>query len=380
MIYSENTANVAERINPVVMCNYLRNTGWDERKITRTDIKIFQHPLDDGTINQVTVPMSKDLSDYDSAMRRAVSRIAETTGKDTDQILTNLLNPSSDVLRLRVIREDVESGSIGMDDALSLFENTKKLIVSAAMDIRNHNGNYSGRADQEIREFVSNCRFGQTEVGSYVISVICPLGKRINGQIQTTLNRDEKQNSLARNVINKILTDVPRICREIDDGTIAEKYDDSGNPQKNTPEIGFMDALGKLGIQKTGTVVQISARYDPTVPGNTLDEGTVEISSNYYDTIREIVDSRKMMEPDEKDYVGMISVCSSEPNTEKRRKGLIKIVCIDENMKRKTIKVVLGVEDYNKALDAHQKGKYVKVVGKISENGKIECKEFSVLN
>ena len=60
------------------------------------------------------------------------------------------------------------------DDAIQLFVNAKKLIAATALDVINPKKMHYGRINEPVRNFLSQCRFGQTEIGSYVVSVICP--------------------------------------------------------------------------------------------------------------------------------------------------------------------------------------------------------------
>lgn len=48
-----------------------------------------------------------------------------------------LLNPNTDILKIRLDKKEVESGNIMFDDAIQLFDNAKKLIAATALDVIN---------------------------------------------------------------------------------------------------------------------------------------------------------------------------------------------------------------------------------------------------
>lgn len=58
------------------------------------------------------------------------------------------------------------------------------------------------------------------------------------------------------------------------------------------------------------------------------------------------------------------------PDTSKRTNGKVTIVYLDENDSKKTVSVQLAKDDYNKAIEAHESGSHVEVIGKIEDNGK----------
>ena len=143
-------------------------------------------------------------------MYDAVETVAEAEGKTVEQVLLYLLNPNADILKIRLDRKNVEVGSILFDDAINVYENAKKLLAATALDILHPRKYHQGRIDDAIIKFLSDCRFGQTEVGSYVVSIVCPFSElnESEGYRQLSIFSDEKQcaNSLTRQVTNRVIS------------------------------------------------------------------------------------------------------------------------------------------------------------------------------
>ena len=123
------------------------------------------------------IPIEKDLADYKQAMFEAIEQIALLEGQSTEQLMLYLLNPNTDILKIRLQKKDIEAGSISFDDAINLFENTKKLIAATAQDVLHPRYIHQGRQEDAVSQFINNCKFGQTEIGSYIISVVCPFAE-----------------------------------------------------------------------------------------------------------------------------------------------------------------------------------------------------------
>lgn len=136
MIYSVNFVDMTLKLNPLAVTKYLTETNWELYPIKRNDIKIFQYKKED-LFEQVTIPLDKKLRDYKNAMYDAVCKIAYVEKKSVEQLMLYLLNPNTDILKIRLDKKEVESGNIMFDDAIQLFDNAKKLIAATALDVIN---------------------------------------------------------------------------------------------------------------------------------------------------------------------------------------------------------------------------------------------------
>ena len=65
-------------------------------------------------------------------MYQAIETVAFVEGQSTEQLLLFLLNPNTDILKIRLDRKNIEAGSILFDDAIRVYENAKKLIAATA--------------------------------------------------------------------------------------------------------------------------------------------------------------------------------------------------------------------------------------------------------
>lgn len=101
MIFSADfLMNITEKIDPVMLTNYLAETGWNIYPSKRTDLKVFQY-VDGEKFYQVTVPLDKNLGDYKQAMYRAVETVASKENRAIEQLIGQLLDPDSK----RVLKE-----------------------------------------------------------------------------------------------------------------------------------------------------------------------------------------------------------------------------------------------------------------------------------
>ena len=361
MIYSVNFVDMTLKLNPLAVTKYLSETNWELYPIKRSDIKIFQYKKED-LFEQVTIPLDKKLRDYKNAMYDAVCKIAYVEKKSVEQLMLYLLNPNTDILKIRLDKKEVESGNIMFDDAIQLFDNAKKLIAATALDVINPKKIHYGRIDEPVQKFLSQCRFGQTEIGSYVVSVICPFVDFPKTEGYKKLNAffDEEQYaySLTREVINRLMTNVATIKQKIDDGNL-ESLANYDSPISSN----FYVALSGLSMDTEDTTVEFMAEWSPTVKSNRCQYNRISVTNDYYEPIKTIISKIKECTNERTEIVGKIKELKAAPVIDNREHGTIIVVYVGDNARAKSVTVKLDREDYDKAVAAHQHGKAVKVVG-----------------
>ena len=379
MIYSVNFVDMTLKLNPLAVTKYLTETEWKLYPIKRTDIKIFQYETD-GIFEQVTVPLDKKLRDYKNTMYDAICKVAYIEGKSVEQLMLYLLNPNTDILKIRLDKKEVESGNIILDDAIQLYDNAKKLLAATALDIINPKKIHFGRIDESVQKFLSQCRFGQTEIGSYVVSVVCPFAELsdVDGYRQLSIFSDEEQcaNSLTRQVTNRLMTNIATIKQRIDDGNVESLVNYEEEISSN-----FYEALNGLDLHAEDTTVEFIAEWSPTVKSNRCQYSRISVTNDYYEPIRNIISKIKECTNERTTIVGKIKQLKAAPVIDKREFGTVVVVYVGDNERAKSVTVKLDKEDYENAVIAHQHGKAVRLVGDLKEQPKavMENVLFSVI-
>ena len=85
----ENTINLIE---PTPLVKYLMDKGWKIFPRKKQDIKVLQIRKADGSFFQVTIPLSRALSDYSEALSIALETVAEAEDMDTKQLIAKLIS------------------------------------------------------------------------------------------------------------------------------------------------------------------------------------------------------------------------------------------------------------------------------------------------
>ena len=381
MTYSVNYLDLTEKISPLAFAKYLKDTGWALFQTKRESIKIFQFERNDDFF-QVIIPMERRLNDYREAMYKAVETVAKVEAKSIEQVMLYLLNPNTDILKIRLENKDVEAGNILLNDAICVYENAKRLLAATALDVLHPKKYHQGRMDDCILKFLSNCRFGQTEVGSYVISVVCPFAELDENEDykQLSIFSDEEQcaNSLTRKVTSRVMENISLIKSHIDNGELDKLILQN---EDRIISANFYEALGGLKPDSDGADVEFIAEWSPIVKNVSNVRSRVMLTHDYYQPIETAIGKLKGEANKLTKIVGRIKILNSSPDAQKRKKGKITVVYLDQDDKRKTVTVNLNKNDYDKAITAHERGYYVEIVGEMVYGKKtpMSCESFVII-
>lgn len=373
MIYSVNYEELSGQINPFVIKRYLKGNGWLPFIVKRDDISVFQH-IKDNRLEQVTIPNDRTLFDYSMALYQAVRTIADVEGRPIEQMLLMLLNPHSDIVKIRIDDPSIEPGNIPFDYAVELYENARKLIAASARDVLHPKKYHAGRPEDSIQRFVSQCRFGQTEVGSYIVPLVCPFMDIDSGlyeQITIFDKADECAESLTRKVTRHLIEGINSIKTAVD----------TESEMETSVSANFCDALVGICGQRAEALVDFNIQWSPAVRENVPSTSSARLNGDYIAPIRAI---SKMLKPSQEQttkILGRIKELKADPLPENRQSGHVKVSYLDEEGKSGVLTAALDTESYEKAIEAHRKGLYVSLEGTIIKgNRNMDCSSFSIIS
>lgn len=117
---------------------------------------------------------------------------------------------------------------------------------------------------------------------------------------------------------------------------------------------------------------------------NRCDQDRITLTHDYYQPITMAIEKLRETINTHTKIVGRVKKLESIPDASKRTNGKVTIVYLDENDSKKTVSVQLAKDDYNKAIEAHESGSHVEVIGEIEDNGKrkklMTAESFSIID
>lgn len=177
--------SVFAALSHVDVRRYLQAAGWQDQGVLQDKATIHTHADASGREWEVLLPSREDLGDYKARMAEAVRYVARVENRSELDVLGDLENAGKDLIRVRAPQAEAD-GSIPLGRGVALHEASHALLLAAACAVaRPRLVHRAGRMPQAIDEYLETVRLGQTERGSYVVTLLSPVDPalRRGGQV-----------------------------------------------------------------------------------------------------------------------------------------------------------------------------------------------------
>lgn len=347
---------ILSRIAPENVAKYLVRNGWEDAgRLFDGRVLQFVSPTgDDGLL----LPVDTNFSDYERGMMSALSIIAGYERITVKGLYNKLANPSCDLLRWRIADDTTNGGIISFNAMEDNIAYIKDILGATCLDILNPASYHSKLYTKEVSEQISSYRFGQTEIGSYILNVLCPLGYY---QYQL-FDPDEECMPLARRININLLGNIDRVQQSAEEGS-QEMRD---KVEQGRISVNFLSALTDLYEENKDSELTLSASWNRDIPLLVEPVSQVVLKPRCHDrvmaTIEEFSPKKEQNVPAV--FYGKITNIGAEAEVDNRTMVDIKIATIGENMRTVTVNATLNYNQYFQVVDsAFQTGADVKVSG-----------------
>ncbi len=355
---------IIDKLDTQKLCLYLKNMKWQQLPdLFDGKIKQFQSEKEEEV---VLVPLSKTFTDYYREVKETLDVIANIERKTIEELINKLLNPSQDILKWRIADEITSRGAIPFNSMTENIEHIKDLLASTILDITTPAKIHPRLNTKEVISQLSSYQFGQTEIGSYILNILCPLGYYQYSVFDPT----QEELPLGRRVNMQILNGISKIQESITSrSTELQDILDEGKIS-----INFLSALGKLYGENSHSKISVKADwnlYIPLIPE--IITSQVELNPDCYDSLMGVIESNLPQQEQnvEKVYCGKIFSISGDADAESREIITIIVAVIDDDLRKTNVKVELNCQQYlSLVTEAFESGANVMVTGIMSRTAK----------
>lgn len=360
--------DVLKQISPQKIRLYLTSCGWELDHRTNFH-DVFINPR---TNDVVTVPNSRDYTDYAYRVEEIVSTVSESDNVSVQRVITGMtISSSSDCVEYHYNPENGEIGLIPIPDMMSIIETGNDINNFAFRDLCEFKPSYSSSSWKGRKE-LEGIRIGPTIPGSYVVQFIYPIMEG-TGQIGTDL-----EGHIIPDNIN-----LCRLCDKIESslGEIieaAERYRTELDPELNISH-NFVSSVMDLSFENAYMDIRrirTLGKKDPLPKSYTL-------SKTIFPRISAIENNMRPREMTlEQDFIGRITKFKDPREAVNEEPAEITIAFIDKEGRLAKATFSLSGEDLDKAYDAAKSRSNVQVSGTLT-GGRykriVDIKSFKVL-
>jgi hypothetical protein len=162
-------------IRPVDLQLYLRAQGWKPVASTvQSEAVDWEYNSGDVSV-EVTTPRNARWRDYPHRVRAVLAGLSQLENRSENVIAQDIQRASRDIIRVRAVVDGRTDGSIPLEDGALLARGTRSLMLAAACAAYEPRRAYHNRKPQPATEYVKGLSMGQTEVGSFVLTVLSPV-------------------------------------------------------------------------------------------------------------------------------------------------------------------------------------------------------------
>jgi hypothetical protein len=315
---------------------------------------------------EIVVPLRREASDFITQLADGLRELEIVEARSQFDILRDLLNSGFDIVRLGAKSPGTNDGTVRIEDGVKLFEQAREILLSAACATVRPRAVFHARKPQQANDYMKAARLGQTEHGSFVLTILSPVAPQLNAYSETELFPEEP---FERQVIRTLALSVNLAIGAAEKS--ATGIEPSFKPFQDAVTSGVSANLCEAiaGFFKVGDPVSIAlsitwAQNRPSpndAPSSTL------ITDDVIPTIEEAARMFRAHDTLE-DYLVQGPVIKLE-RQEGQLEGRATIFArIDDAMRKVTIE--LPELDYATAMQAHREYRSVRVIGNVVREGR----------
>lgn len=349
-------------VSPAALSAYARASGWikAERYGDHSDVYASAE------LPEIILPRHQRLADYASVVRQLIEVFARAADTDELVLYRDLVTADRDVLRVRA--PDSEAGSVSVSDGVTLMHGARDLLLSAACSLSNPQPLYRAGANKEASEYLKQVRMGQTEHGSFVITLLSPV---VPPPMQLGLNADwhHDDEPIERRITRRLVGALAAV-REATEITVAGDADAFLGAIEHGVSANLCEAL--VSVMEPFPEIDVSVTWARTRPAPQARD-VIRFASSDAPILREAARTFRSREPQpDTILVGFVRMLT---RGESERDGTVTLLTSIDG-KNQSVTTVLKQSDYERAILVHKERASVVVKGDLERVGQ----RWSLLN
>ena len=380
-----NTKEYYEKISglsPSNLREYLQFKGWVQdipnKMYGASQWKLIQEK------HQYYIQLLEDtgFADYQLRTNELLQTLEEVEQRSKDAIISDILNVSSDVWKVHLKEPLTPDGMISLEKGVEVYEQIRNFFISGAASAndmyiarKTPQKIYPSKKADIISNFRRQLKLGQTEVGSYVITISADIQPSIEYKVDLDLDNNSFHGSFERGVnltLAKALSLLKKTHTDIEKNPVEARPNIIDMTYYEGVTVNLCEAVSELSrVGNDYTDIEFECIWAKKYPVNPDIPDKITLSANQ---IKFMAESAKMYRENNpvqnyeaRGYVYLLDREKKEPE------GSIGLIVRIQG-KEHRLRVILSNDgensDYSKAVQAHADGKVLKCIGDLKKEGK----------
>ena len=343
-------------ITPAALAAFARGEGW-----TRIEAYGMHADVYAGANRpEIIIPRTDRLGDYAAAISKLIDVFSQVIERDELATYRDLIGADRDVVRVRAFGGD-DDGSILLDAGVKIVSQAREMLLAAACAVRTPQPLYRAGANREAAEYMSRVKLGQTEHGSFVVTLLAPVPPELQPQLDPEW-ADIDDEPVERQVTRRLMT-------ALEASRNAAELALSGNEAAFEQAVAsgvsanLCEAVASLIEQSNG--LEISLTWARTRPAPEAHR-KVEFSSSDAQILKEAARTFRLKQP--KEAVTLFGTVHKLKREQDEVKGLVTLKAMVDD-KLQSVSAILDQTNYSIAVSAHEARLPVIVTGDLERIG-----------
>ena len=255
-------SDIYSQIEFTDLYSYLQMSGWTKERVVQDKFVVFNKWYDENEFD-VIVPLKNTFKDYSLRMQTTIHILSNLEGIDEAAMINKIKNINTDIIKVRFISADYKDGSIPLWVANSITKSLYETVIYSASMEENQRLKYH-RISTGAKEYANKFRFGQTQKGSFIVSLEAKLHTACE-QLSLDLENYDREQLLAntpfeRRIINRINSTLIQLDNLIIDDDLFI------NEDSKMLNINICEALSELDGIADDLEVEYNFDLSETVP------------------------------------------------------------------------------------------------------------------
>jgi len=349
-------------LRPLEVASYLRAAGWTQAETREGRYAIWTR----GDDFEALLPLRSDLRDFALRMGDLLAVLAKAEDRSQLSILSDLLVTGADVLRVRLADDDLADGSMPIEEHTRTAQKVRDLMMAAACSAIERRPVWHKRKPDKAVDYLRNVRIGQTERGSYVLTVISrvpPMLRAANDQLFA-----DGEEPYERQVTADLAVALAAIERAAESAAATGSLESFEGAVNDGVSANLCEAIVGLSMDDdTSRAVDFSFSWSRTRPAREEQVSRVFVAHDRVPYVQEAARLLRERAPIEGfDLEGPVVKLE---RAEGALTGFVTVYGPVEDGGNRRIRVQLPEDEYEQAINAHRDGLDVRCTGRLVREG-----------
>lgn len=365
-------ADVLHALAPIEVAAYLRSHGWQIVDQIGTKGVVWSAPLVSGGDAEILLPLDRSLGDYTRRMSEVLQVLEVAEARSQLDIVCDINDATADVIRVRLQSASLEDGSIPIEQAAHVFASAREIMFAAACATATVQPRmvYYGRKPTPASDYLSKVRLGQTERGSFILTIRSLVPPRLtDGQrsLFPDVNPPEGEEPFERRVTLNLARALAAMNGALSRASATNDVTAFQEAVEKGVSANLCEAVAGLSISDTPQDTTISVNWSPTrgVPNGT--PSRFHFSSDSLPILRGV--ARIFREKAPYGTYELRGAVIELKRDEGALAGQVTVAGAVDGIGRK-VNVELFGDDYDQAIKAHQSEHPILCEGELVKDGR----------